>query len=286
MPEGLKPFVAPSLSTRRDVFWMAAGWGVFAWAGLTAVGGLVRYLYPVASFDPKQVFRAGFPDLYPKNSVSEAFKKKNHGLDRQRRVRRQTDHLGHLDDLHPPRLHAELARGGPEVQVPVATARASIPERRQLRGARPAPRSSASRSSSGTTDRSWWTRPRSSNRRRASGKTPARICRHEEPVRTFPASVRLPPAGRLRRSAQPARGGQPGRRGLRRGRRDRRPRRHLEGSGRLRLVPRRRPLQGQALQACADPDGHRQVLRERQPGGAAQRELHLRPRERRAVRTS
>ena len=77
MPEGLKPFVAPSLSTRRDVFWMAAGWGVFAWAGLTAVGGLVRYLYPVASFDPKQVFRAGFPDLYPKNSVSEAFKKKN-----------------------------------------------------------------------------------------------------------------------------------------------------------------------------------------------------------------
>jgi len=77
MPEGLKPFVAPSLSTRRDVFWMAAGWGGFAWAGLTSLGGLVRFLYPVASFDPKQVFRAGYTDLYPKNSVSEAFKKKN-----------------------------------------------------------------------------------------------------------------------------------------------------------------------------------------------------------------
>ena len=77
MPEGLKPFVAPSLASRRDVFWMAAGWGIFGWACLTSVGMLVRFLFPVASFDPKQVFRAGFTDLYPKNSVSEAFKKTN-----------------------------------------------------------------------------------------------------------------------------------------------------------------------------------------------------------------
>jgi cytochrome b6-f complex iron-sulfur subunit len=77
MPEGLQPFVAPSLSSRREVFWKAAGWGVFAFAGVTSIGMLVRYLYPVASFDPKQVFKAGFPDLYPPDSVSEAFKKTN-----------------------------------------------------------------------------------------------------------------------------------------------------------------------------------------------------------------
>jgi len=77
MPEGLQPFVAPSLASRREVFWKAAGWGVFSFAGVTAVGMLVRFLFPVASFDPKQVFRAGPQDLYPKNSVSEAFKKSN-----------------------------------------------------------------------------------------------------------------------------------------------------------------------------------------------------------------
>ena len=77
MPDGLQPFVAPSLATRREVFWKAAGWGVFAFSGVTAVGMLVRYLFPVASFDPKQVFTAGFPSLYPKNTVSETFKKSN-----------------------------------------------------------------------------------------------------------------------------------------------------------------------------------------------------------------
>lgn len=77
MPEGLQPFVAPSLASRREVFWKAAGWGVFAFSGVTAVGMLVRFLFPVASFDPKQVFLAGFPEIYPKGSVSEAFKKSN-----------------------------------------------------------------------------------------------------------------------------------------------------------------------------------------------------------------
>ena len=77
MPEGLQPFVAPSLETRREVFWKAAGWGLFAMASVTSVGMLVRFLFPVASFDPKQVFSAGFQGLYPKGSVSEAFKKSN-----------------------------------------------------------------------------------------------------------------------------------------------------------------------------------------------------------------
>jgi len=77
MPEGTTPFEAPELSTRREAFWLAAGWGVFGWAGLTGVGMLVRYLFPNAPFDPAQVFSVGPPEQYPKNTVSEAYKKSN-----------------------------------------------------------------------------------------------------------------------------------------------------------------------------------------------------------------
>jgi cytochrome b6-f complex iron-sulfur subunit len=77
VPEGTTPFQAPELATRRDTLWMAAGWGVFGWAAFTGVGMLVRFLFPVASFDPKQVFKVGYLEEYPPNSVSEAFKQKN-----------------------------------------------------------------------------------------------------------------------------------------------------------------------------------------------------------------
>jgi cytochrome b6-f complex iron-sulfur subunit len=76
MPEGAKPFVPPELASRREVFWLAAGWGVFAWAGLTSVQMLVRFLFPLAPFDPKQSFKAGFLDEYPPGSVSEKYKDK------------------------------------------------------------------------------------------------------------------------------------------------------------------------------------------------------------------
>jgi cytochrome b6-f complex iron-sulfur subunit len=77
MPEGTTPFQAPELASRRETFWMAAGWGLFGWASLTSVGMLVSFLFPRAPFDPKQVFRVGYPEEYPPDSVSEAFKKKN-----------------------------------------------------------------------------------------------------------------------------------------------------------------------------------------------------------------
>ena len=38
VPEGQTPFTAPKLATRRETFWMAAGWGIFGWAGITGVG--------------------------------------------------------------------------------------------------------------------------------------------------------------------------------------------------------------------------------------------------------
>jgi len=77
MPEGTTPFQAPELASRRETFWMAAGWGLFGWASLTSVGMLVSFLFPRAPFDPKQVFRVGYPEEYPPDSVSEAYKKKN-----------------------------------------------------------------------------------------------------------------------------------------------------------------------------------------------------------------
>ena len=76
VPEGTTPFEAPTLASRRESLWIAAGWGLFGWAGLTSIGMLVRFLFPVASFDPKQVFKAGYPEDFPKDTVSEAYKKK------------------------------------------------------------------------------------------------------------------------------------------------------------------------------------------------------------------
>jgi len=76
MPEGTVPFKAPELASRRDVFWMAAGWGVFGWAGVTSLGMLVSFLFPRAPFDPKQVFKAGYPEEYPPDAVSEKYKDK------------------------------------------------------------------------------------------------------------------------------------------------------------------------------------------------------------------
>ncbi len=77
MAEGEKPFEAPDLASRREVFWMAAGWGLFGFATLTETAMLVSYLFPRAPFDPAQVFKIGPPEEYLPNSVSEAFKKSN-----------------------------------------------------------------------------------------------------------------------------------------------------------------------------------------------------------------
>jgi len=77
MAEGEKPFEAPDLASRREVFWMAAGWGLFGFATLTETAMLVSFLFPRAPFDPAQVFKIGPPEEFLPNSVSEAFKKSN-----------------------------------------------------------------------------------------------------------------------------------------------------------------------------------------------------------------
>ncbi|MGQ0614185.1 MAG: ubiquinol-cytochrome c reductase iron-sulfur subunit [Planctomycetaceae bacterium] len=77
MPPGATPFEAPALPTRRDTFWLAAGWGLFGWAGVTGIGMLVSFLFPRVSFDPKQTFKAGPLEEYPRDTVSEKHKDKN-----------------------------------------------------------------------------------------------------------------------------------------------------------------------------------------------------------------
>jgi cytochrome b6-f complex iron-sulfur subunit len=59
---------------RRD-FLMKLGWGGF----LSVIGGsllgVLRYFFPRVLFEPSPIFKAGFPDEYPVNSVSERWKK-------------------------------------------------------------------------------------------------------------------------------------------------------------------------------------------------------------------
>lgn len=71
-----KPAQTPHLEMDRRSFvkWLSFGWIAFA-AALGGYGSIVlRYLFPNVLFEPKQSFRAGFPDDYVVGEVSERFK--------------------------------------------------------------------------------------------------------------------------------------------------------------------------------------------------------------------
>ena len=64
---------------RSFIKWFAVGWTAFA-AILAGYGAVVlRYLFPNVLFEPKQSFRAGFPEEYTVGEVSEKYKDK-HGV--------------------------------------------------------------------------------------------------------------------------------------------------------------------------------------------------------------
>lgn len=68
-----------SLDRRSFIKWLAIGWAAFA-AVVAGYGSLVlRYLFPNVLFEPKQSFRAGFPNDYEIGKVSERFKD-SHGV--------------------------------------------------------------------------------------------------------------------------------------------------------------------------------------------------------------
>ena len=70
------PHSSEHMDRRSFIKWLALGWIAFA----AVVGGyfsvVLRYLFPNVLFEPKQSFRAGFPDEYTVGEVSERFKDK------------------------------------------------------------------------------------------------------------------------------------------------------------------------------------------------------------------
>jgi len=71
-----KPVSGEAMDRRTFIKWTAIGWAAFA----AAVGGygtmILRYLFPNVLFEPKQTFRAGYPDEYQVGEVSERWKAK------------------------------------------------------------------------------------------------------------------------------------------------------------------------------------------------------------------
>jgi cytochrome b6-f complex iron-sulfur subunit len=70
------PVSDDSMDRRSFIKWFALGWAAFA-AVIAGYGTLVlRYLFPNVLFEPKQSFRAGYPNEYSIGEVSERFKDK------------------------------------------------------------------------------------------------------------------------------------------------------------------------------------------------------------------
>ena len=63
-----------AMDRRTFIKWTAVGWAAFA--AVTAGYGamIMRFLFPNVLFEPKQEFRAGFPDEYQAGDVSERWK--------------------------------------------------------------------------------------------------------------------------------------------------------------------------------------------------------------------
>lgn len=65
---------AETMDRRSFIKWLAIGWSAFA-AILAGYGSLVmRFLFPNVLFEPKQSFRAGYPNEYQPGEVSERWK--------------------------------------------------------------------------------------------------------------------------------------------------------------------------------------------------------------------
>ena len=65
-----------SMDRRTFIKWLTVGWAAFI-AVISGYGAMfLRFMFPNVLFEPKQSFRAGFPDEYPIGEVSERWKDK------------------------------------------------------------------------------------------------------------------------------------------------------------------------------------------------------------------
>jgi len=73
----VSPVEQNTLDRRSFIKWAAIGWTAFA-AVVAGYGSLaLRFLFPNVLFEPRQSFRAGFPNDYEIGKVSERFKDTN-----------------------------------------------------------------------------------------------------------------------------------------------------------------------------------------------------------------
>jgi len=70
------PTAEGTMDRRTFIKWLTLGWAAF----IAVLGGygamMLRFFFPNVLFEPKQSFRAGFPDEYPIGEVSERWKSK------------------------------------------------------------------------------------------------------------------------------------------------------------------------------------------------------------------
>ncbi len=64
----------PYRPSRRGFFVLAAGWTLFTGGMVAFLAAMGRFLFPNVLYEPRQTFRAGYPDEYAVDIVDERFK--------------------------------------------------------------------------------------------------------------------------------------------------------------------------------------------------------------------
>ena len=72
-----KNILETPIDRRTFIKWSAVGWTAFAAAAAGYGTMFMRYLFPNVLFEPKQTFKAGFPEDYSIGEVSERWKAKH-----------------------------------------------------------------------------------------------------------------------------------------------------------------------------------------------------------------
>ena len=119
---------------RRAFFsWMGVAWTAFTASMVATATATGRFMFPNVLFEPPATFKAGIPDEIQAGQVDERFKQSfGVWLVRTSISRPAPRYLRPLHRVHSSRMHAGLAAGRAEIQVPVPRQRL-LQERNQFR---------------------------------------------------------------------------------------------------------------------------------------------------------